>query len=135
MKLEIYVDGQFKKFWLAFKNGWRPFYGHEIKVGEYRFVVGGKDGGLLISELTTGAKIKHMPMNPLLLLSTVTREDTLEFYQKNIGVMLSKLVQLDAFKRQIEKLTRVVKEEYPPQPPIEVADDSIIREPISDVLN
>lgn len=135
MKVEIYVDDQFKKFWLAYQGEWRPFYGHEIKVGKYRFVVGGKDGGLLISELTTGAKVKQIPMNPLLLLSTTTREDTLEFYQKNVGMMLSKLVQLDVFNYEIQRVRNVVKEEFPPQPPIEIADDSIIREPISDVLN
>jgi len=133
--METYVDGQFKKFWLAYKNEWRPFYGHEIKVGEHRFVVGGKDGGMLISELTTGAKVKQIPMNPLLLLSTVTREDTLEFYRKNIGPMLSKLVQLDVFKQEVERLGKAVKKEFPPQPPIEIADDSIIREPISNILN
>ena len=133
--MKINVDGQFKKFWLAYGNGWHPFYGHEIKVGEYSFVVGGQGGGLLISELSTGAKVKHMPMNPLLLLTTSTREDTLEFYRKNVGVMLSELVQIDVFKQEIERMGKKIKEEYPPQPPIEIADDSIIREPISDLLN
>ncbi len=134
--MKIEVNGQFKKFWLAYPQQWVPFYGHEIKVGKYSFCAGGTKKGIVVSETTTGSRVAILPYNQLAQIMTATREGTLDYYETFVAPML-----VNAIKRNnVDKMLAEMKETIATFgigeiPPIEIADDSIIREPISDVLN
>jgi len=134
--MKIEVDGQFKKFWLAYPQQWVPFYGHEIKIGKYSFCAGGTKQGIVISETTTGSRVITLPLNQLTFIMTATREGTLDYYETFVAPMLvNAILKSDLDKMLAEMKERIEKFGIGEMPSIEIADDSVIIEPISDVLN
>ncbi|MEA0556057.1 hypothetical protein U1P98_18555 [Lysinibacillus irui] len=134
--MKIEVDGQFKKFWLAYPQQWVPFYGHEIKIGKYSFCAGGTERGIVVSETSTGSRVITLPHNFLTHIMGATREGTLDYYETFVAPMLVNAIKRnDLDKMLVEMKEKIATFGIGEMPLIENADDSIIREPISDVLN
>lgn len=134
--MKIEVNGQFKKFWLAYPQQWVPFYGHEIKIGKYRFGAGSNEQGVIVFETTTGSRVLTLPHNFLTYIMGETREGTLDYYETFVAPMLVNAIKRsDLDKMLVEMKEKIATFGIGEMPPIENADDSIIREPISDVLN
>ncbi|KYG89996.1 hypothetical protein A0U40_09740 [[Bacillus] sp. KCTC 13219] len=133
--MEIKVNPQTKKFWLAYTEGWEPAYGHEIVVGVYSFSACVIKKGILVSEVTTGARVKIFPHNFLTMIMGATKEGALDYYEKFIAPTLVNVVENN---ENIEVLLANARNEIKKwrigdMPQIENIDDSLIAAPISDV--
>ena len=89
--MNIIIDDQPKRFYLAFNSRWIPAVGHEIRIGKYRFCVIIIKKTVNISEITSGTKVLEIPLNFAIFLRTETKEDALQFY-KEVSERLLKLV-------------------------------------------
>lgn len=135
LSMEAHVNPQTKKFWFASKDGWKPMYGHEITVGEYRFSVVVIKTGELISEVTTGMRIKLLANNPVTHLMGEDKEGLISYYEFFVAPYLKGLVEsnLEAFSQGlIDGRKRVEALGIGGMPPIEDFDDRLLTEPVSE---
>lgn len=124
-EMKISVSDETKKFFLAFEE-WREGVGHEISVGKYRFSAVPTSGGIIISEVTSGAKFMNLPLNPYVMLRTSTKEDAVE-YLSEVGEGLRKLllsVSTSELDKKIEKTRIDSIQKLGPMPKIEKFDSS-----------
>lgn len=134
-KMKVEVNSQSKKFWLAYPEGWEPYYGHEIIVGEHRFSACVIKQGILVSEVTTGMRVKLFPHNFLSAIMGSTKEGTLDYYETFIAPTLVNAIEkhpnvkklLAGGRAQVDRLG------IGNMPQIEDFDDSLIAAPISDI--
>lgn len=100
--MEIKVNKQAQRFYLAWEDKWVEAVGHEIKVGNYSFCAIPMPTGMInISETTTGLKFYELPMNDYVLSETETKEKTFEFLKK-VGESLVRLIgKTNDFDKQI----------------------------------
>ena len=134
--MEIQVNPQAKKFWFASKDGWKPMYGHEITVGPYRLSVVIIKTGELISEVTTGMKIKLLANNPVAHVMGEDKEGLISYYEFFVAPYLKSLVEsnLEAFKQALADGQEQIKAiGIGDMPPIEDFDDRLLTEPDSEI--
>lgn len=132
--MEVQVNPQTKKFWLAFPDGWKAGGGHEIKIGECKFSLCPTKSGILVSEVTTGAFIHQFARNPILDFMGADKKGLLDYYETFITPNLVKLVE--ANPNMIEILANErnkIKNRLGDMPPIEDYDDTLMTAPISDI--
>lgn len=100
--MEIKVNKQAQRFYLAWEDKWVEAVGHEIKVGKYSFCAIPMPTGMLnISETTTGLKFYELPMKAYVLSETDTKEKTFEFLEK-VGKSIRRLIgKTNDFDKQI----------------------------------
>lgn len=133
--MKVEVNPQSKKFWLAFPEGWESIHGHEIIVGEYSFSACPIKDGILVSEATTGMKVKLFPQNFLSAYMGASKEGTLDYYEAFIVPYLVNALEKhpDVKKSLAEGRDQIKKLGIGNMPPIEDFDDRLITEPISDI--
>ncbi|KNE22459.1 hypothetical protein [Virgibacillus pantothenticus] len=100
--MEIKVNEQPQRFYLAWEDKWVEAVGHEIKVGNYSFCAIPMPTGVInVSEITTGLKFYELPMNAYVLSKTDTKEKTFEFLEK-VGESIRRLIgNTNVFDKQI----------------------------------
>lgn len=104
--MKIEVDGQFKKFWLAYPQQWVPFYGHEIKIGKYSFCAGGTERGIVVSETSTGSRVITLPHNFLTHIMAATREGTLDYYETFVAPMLMNAIKRNDLDKMLVEMKK-----------------------------
>lgn len=132
--MEIQVNPQTKKFWLAFPDGWKEGHGHEIKIGECKFSLCPTKSGILVSEVTTGAFIHQFERNAFFDFMGADKEGALDYYETFIAPNLVNLVEDNPNIGEIlAKERNNIKNRLGDMPPIEDIDDSFITSPISKI--
>lgn len=134
--MKAHVNPQTKKFWFASKDGWKPMYGHEITIGEYRFSVVIIKTGELISEVTTGMRIKLLANNSVTHLMGEDKEGLISYYEFFVAPYLKNLVEsnLEAFEQALtDGQKRIEAAGIGDMPPIEDFDDRFMTEPVSEI--
>jgi hypothetical protein len=131
--LEVTVSEQAKRFYLAFDK-WQPAVGHEINVGKYRFCAIPLSSVLNISEVTSGAKVLNIPMTLEIMMITVSKEDSIEYF-KQVGQKLKLAIErAKDFDEHVSNMKQMAFERLGEMPPIEEFDDWIEGE-INGVIN
>lgn len=132
--MKVEVNSQSKKFWLAYPEGWEPIHGHEISIGKYRFSAAPIDKGILVSEITTGMRVKLFPHNMVSAIMGATKEGSLDYYKTLIAPALVAILKNTNFDKILADGNNQVKSlGIGNMPPIEDFDDSLITNPISDI--
>lgn len=120
--MEVTVSEEAKRFYLAFDK-WQPAVGHEIKVGKYRFCAIPLSSVLNISEVTSGAKVLNIPMTLEIMMVTVSKEDSIEYF-KQVGQKLKQAIErANDFDEHISNMKQIAFERLGEMPPIEKFDD------------
>ncbi len=133
--MEILVNEQPQRFYLAFDDKWRSAIGHEIKVGKYSFCAIPLNGCINVSESTLGVKILTIPMNIEIMMMTESKEGSIKFFNK-IGESLKRIIEsTDNFDSQFEEMKKTVFKRLGEMPPIENIDLDMITANVNDVLN
>ncbi|GIO36225.1 hypothetical protein J41TS12_10860 [Paenibacillus antibioticophila] len=134
--MELQVNPQTKRFWYPTNDGWRPMYGHEITVGGYKFSVCAIKTGELISEVTTGMRVKLLADNPIVQVMGEDKEGMISYYEFFVVPFLKSLVEsnLEAFNQAITDGQKRIKAlGIGDMPPIEDYDDRFMTEPVSEI--
>jgi hypothetical protein len=121
--MEIKVNEQPQRFYLAWKDKWVEAVGHEIKVGNYSFCATPMPTGMInISETTTGLKFYELPMNAYVLSKTETKEKTFKFLEK-VGESLVRLIgKTNDFDKRIQEGRKKTEELIGRKPETENVD-------------
>ncbi|MFA2556169.1 hypothetical protein AB1I77_25580 [Bacillus paranthracis] len=132
MKIEI--SGKTKRFYLAFDK-WVAAVGHEIKIGKYQFCAVPTSKGVNISEVTSGAKILHVPMSVELYLLGSTKQGFVKALEKYAGVIKEKIEKENSFDELITSMQQKTVSKLGEMPPIESIDVDLIFAESSGVLH
>lgn len=126
--MDIKVNEQAQRFYLAYENGWIGGVGHEIKVGKYRFSAVPTENEIIVSELTTGMKFRDFPVTPLIVVG-LDKEGTIN-HLRTIGTMIKKIInKIDDFDKRIKNGRKETTERFGKMPEIKnVNIDEIINE-------
>ncbi|WP_257143244.1 hypothetical protein [Bacillus cereus] len=103
------------------KNGWSVVR-HEIKVGKYRFCVIPLSDGINVSKVTSGAKVLSIPMSSGVKILTITKEDTMNFFEIVGEHLKDKIDRKRNFDELLEKARITACERLRKMPPIENVD-------------
>lgn len=120
-QMKISVSDETKKFYLAFRE-WREGVGHEISVGKYRFSAVPTSGGIIISEVTSGAKFMNLPLNPYVMLRTSTKKDAVEYLSEVGEGIRELLLSAPDVDELLEKTRLDTVRRLGPMPEIETFD-------------
>lgn len=106
--MEIKVNAQPQQFYLAMpaRKKWTPVAGHEIKVGKYRFFASPIGDVINVSEVTTGAKVMNIPLDPVTLFMTAEKEGAIDYFHmvgERIKKVLEKLNDFDSMLEEFQK--------------------------------
>lgn len=119
--MEIKVNDQLQRFYLAYGKGWIEAVGHEIKVGKYRFSAVPTEGRIIVSELTTGMKFRDFTVTPLMLMA-FDKDDTIN-HLMTIGETIKETInETDNFDKYIEDGKKFTEEFLGEKPKTENAD-------------
>ncbi|WP_438312265.1 hypothetical protein [Sporosarcina sp. FA9] len=119
--MEVTVNEQLQRFHLAFSDGWKSIVGHEIKVGKYRFCATPTEELIIISEITTGAKLLELPINFGVMMTTATKEGAIEFFE-GVGKQLIPIIKRHDFDQEIERHKQISLGRLGEMPAIEKVD-------------
>ncbi|MFT8319313.1 MAG: hypothetical protein ABF649_00590 [Bacillus sp. (in: firmicutes)] len=120
--MEITVNEQPQRFYLAINNKWEPAVGHEIKVGEYRFCAIPLSNRINISEVTSGARVLNIPMTLEITMATASKEGSVKFFYK-VGESLKRIIgRAFDFNEQLANMKKTAFERLGEMPPIENVD-------------
>lgn len=121
--MEIKVNKQAKRFYLAWEDKWVGVVGHEIKVGKYSFCAISMPTGILnVSETTTGLKFHELLMNDYVLSETDTKEKTFEFLEKAGESIRRRIENTKVFDKQIIQGRKITEERLGKKPKTENVD-------------
>ncbi|MBN6206252.1 hypothetical protein JYK21_07295 [Ralstonia pickettii] len=108
--MEIKVNEQAQQFYLAMpkRKEWVPIVGHEIKVGKYRFSASPVNDVINVSEVTTGAKVMNIPLDPITLFMTAEKESAIDYFY-SVGERIKKIIEkqtdFDSMLAEMKKKT------------------------------
>lgn len=120
--MEIKINEQTQRFYLAFEDEWKGVIGHEIKVGKHRFCAIPADGVINISEVTTGMKAMNITVDLTILFMTETKEDFIK-YLYTVGERLKKVIERDIdFDKKLEFSKTIAIGRLGEMPPIKNVD-------------
>lgn len=121
--MEVIVNDQLQKFWLATEDGWVDAVGHALHLDDIHLCVVAYDNKINVSEVTTGMRVAEKELSFMDLLNLQEKEDVMAYYNK-IGQQISQQFsgKLPAIKQRIDERSKVTQSRLGTPPPIEDVD-------------
>lgn len=120
--MEIKVNEQTQRFYLALEDKWLAAVGHGIMVGKHHFYAIPNDGVINVSETSTGMKVFDITVNLAIMIMTDTKEGFMA-YLYEIGERLKRVIERDVdFDKKLNISRKFVIDRLGEMPSIEDVD-------------
>lgn len=131
--MEVIVDKQPQRFWLALDGEWTPAVGHGVRVGEMNFCITMHENVVNVSEITTGCRVTKRELNLMDIFNLSEKEAVLTYFKKIGNELADYFSKNDVFEQQTTKYRNIVLERLGPMPTIEyVSEEELMKYELSE---
>ena len=121
--MTISIDPQEKNIWLASNRGWVEVIGFTCKFNDIEASLFATKDELIVSELTSGARIYSFPLNAIDMIECDTKVKFMVFMRQKLEWLSSVGIIPQRLNERAKKQLDSYSKEFGPMPPIEIMED------------
>lgn len=126
--MTVSIDSKEKLLYVATEGGWEKVIGFTCKFNDIEASLFATKDELIVSELTSGARIYSFPLNAIDMIECDTKVKFMVFMRQKLERLSSEMFDLagiapQRFNEHAKKQLDSYSKEFGPMPPIKIVED------------